>query len=293
MAAVLLVFCASYTIFGLVALLANSAALLELQHTKKKDTVLDTTWTSIFLANIISDLCFLASGCLFVYQCVYHEIPIESITVLIVLQFANRCATCISFLHVVFITVQRLASTTFSPLRFKCILTAKIANFISILIWIAGLAIVSMYHSIHTVDGNPDAPISKASFVIGAIMLLSYAWVFFFLANGASASKQFTNSIQTQSDDNNSNNMKMFLNSLGLTLLFIVFMIPCPKMVRSGRNDADVRILFTIFLIFKTVCDPSLYFYIVSSRFSEEDKTSAEEERQRLEEFPQKSIPFV
>jgi len=291
MAAVLLVFCASYTVLGLVALLANSAALLDLQRTKKENAVLDHTWTNIFSANIMSDMCFLASGSLFAYHTVSNQISNEYINFLILLQFSSRYASCISFLHVVFMAIQRLVSARFPTSRFKCILTTKLATFISILIWIAGFAIVSIYYFILANDGNPDAPISKSSFFTGAVMLLSYVWVFFYLANGGRVSKQFTNSIQTQTDDNN--NMKIFVNSLGLALLLIVFMIPCPKLVLSGRNDSEVRILFASFLTLKTVCDPSLYFYIVSSRVSEEGKMSAKEGQQRLEEFPQKSILFV
>ena len=255
MNAVVWVFCINYTACGLLGFAANSAVLVKLYQKRKESTVFNKTLASLSITNTISDICFLVSGCILIYYFVSNQISIESIQVFIVLQYINRYATCISFLHVVFITVQRFAAITF-PFRFKRVFTTKVVYIILILIWIAGLAIVSIYHFVFTVDGDPDAALSYSIVITGAIMLFSYAWIFYLLVKRGRMSKQLNTS--TRSD---ANNLKIFINSLGLTLLFFVCMFPSAILILSGSKGTKLRILFASFLVFKTVCDPLMYFF--------------------------------
>ena len=266
--AVVWVFCINYTACGLIGFAANSAVLVKLYQKRKENTVFNKTLASLSTTNTISDICFLVSGCMFIYHFVSNQISIENINILNVLQYVNRYATCISFLHVVFITVQRLAAITF-PFRFKRLFTTKVVYVIIILIWITGIAIVSIYHFALTVDGDPDAALSYSIVITGAIMFFSYAWIFYLLVKRGRVSKQLTNNNSTRSD---ANNLKIFVNSLGLTLLFFACMFPSAILILLGSKASKLRILFASFLVFKTVCDPLMYFFTTKCSFRQRRK---------------------
>ena len=260
--AIIWVFCINYTICGLFGLIANSALLLKLYRKRKESTVFNRTLASLSISNIISDICFLVSGCIFVYHFIFQKALVDKIIVY-VLENANRFAMCVSFSHIIFITIQRLAAISF-PFRFRRVFTTRVVCIILVLIWIEGFAAVSLYQFLLRVDRDPDKQLSLFTIIVGSIFLISYVWIFYRLLKRGRISKTLSESNHAHSDT--SNNI-LFINSLGLTLMFIVFMFPYAIFVLSGSTMSEIRMLFSSLLVFKTICDPLVYFFIARCKW--------------------------
>ena len=273
MANLIWVFCINYTIFGFIGFIANLIILLRLYRTRKENSIFNKTLASLSSANVASDICFIVTGGLFASHFMQHKTSMETNAALDVLQYANRYATCISFFHILFITVQRLAAISF-PFRFKRIFTTRVVCIILVFIWIAGVAIVSLYHFIFKISADPDIPMSLSIIVIGVVFLISYAWIFYRLLKSERLSRQLTNTRSNEIQSDTSNNVKIFINSFGITLLFVISMFPYAILVLSGSSQPKLRIIFSSFLVIKTICDPLAYFFIARCKFIQRRKES-------------------
>lgn len=256
------VLCVNYTICGFVGVIANSAVLLTIHRSRKENSAFKKTLASLSTSNLIASFCFSISGCIFAYHFVSQRISVNYSCVLIALQYSNRYATSVSFLHIVLITIQKLAAILF-PFHFKRIFTTKVTYVIIFLIWITGFAMISRYQLVVMTGGRPDYALSYSIIAIGVMLLISYSWIFHRLLKRESLSKQPTNYDKDQSYASNKSNT--FIDSIGLSLLSIFVMIPCivfVVFVLSGSTMSELYILFTSLLALKTICDPLVYLYI-------------------------------
>ena len=278
------VLCINYTTCGIFGFIANSAVLVKLYRKRKESTVFNKTLASLSISNIISDICFSVSGCIFAYYFLFQKKPVDKIDVVFVLQNTTRFAMCVSISHITFITIQRLAAISF-PFRFRRVFTTKVVCIILVLIWIGGFAIVSLYQFVFRIDRDPDAQLSLFIIIVGSILLVSYVWIFDRLLKRGRISKTLSESNRAHSD--NGNNIKLFINSLGLTLMFIVFMFPYAIFVLSGRTMDEIRMLFSSFLVFKTICDPLVYFFIAKCKWIRRREMAKEPANSEISAAPQ------
>ena len=263
------VFCINYTICGIVGFIANSTVLLTIHRKRKENSEFKKTLASLSASNLILDICFSISGCMFAYHLISQRISVDSVIILIGLQYTNRYATSVSVLHIVLITIQNLVAMSF-PFHFKRIFTRKAAHTIIFLIWITGFATIFRYQVAFKADGSPDIYLSYSIIAIGVVLLVSYAWIFHRLLKRGSLLKQRACYCSDQSYTSISSNTS--INSIGSCLLSTLIIIPFAVFVvfvLSGSTRPEFYILFRFLLAFKTICDPLVYFYIARCKLKE------------------------
>ena len=138
-------FCIYQITCGFFGFIANSAVLASFSRKRKEKSVFTKTYVSLSAANIVSDTCSTASGCVLVSHLNVKKVPEDNIRFLVVMQYVNRFATCVSFFLMIFITIQTLTAASL-PFQFKYIFTAKVVHIIIVSIWLAGVAIISSQH---------------------------------------------------------------------------------------------------------------------------------------------------
>ena len=266
------VVCLNFSVCGFAGLIANAAVLLKLYRTRKENTVFNKTLASLSVANIISDACFAVTGTMFAYQFSSKRINFKNFYVLLSLHYANRYATGIALSHIMFIAIQRLVAVLY-PFRFRRIFTTKVAWIIILLTWIVGPICTSLYHFVFKVRGDPDLPLSYSIIIIGTIIFFCYALILHLLIKRRRLSKRLTNNNEAQSDT--SYNFNIFFNSLGVTLLFILFTFPFAIFVLAGSSHDGLRVLFASFLAFKTITDPGVYFFVAKCNCDEKSQSNS------------------
>ena len=255
-------FCINQIICGIVGFIANSAVLVSIRRKRKESSFLSKTFASLSIANIISDICFIVSNLMFTYYFISQKISVEETRVLVVLQYANRFATCSSVFHIVFIAIQRFLAISIT-FQFERILSRKIAYIIIILIWIAALAPFSLFSWAFNTGKDLDIPFFYSTLLIGVILLLSYFWIWYLLVNRVRLQKQITNDNYNQANFDTSEHT--LLSSCVVTVLFLATMLPFVTFAMFILPDSTqhaLRILIGCLLVIKTLCDPLLYFYI-------------------------------
>ena len=105
-------FCIYQITCGFFGFIANSAVLASFSRKRKEKSVFTKTYVSLSAANIVSNACFMASGCAIVSHLSVKKVSEDNIRFLVVLQYVNRYATCVSFLLRIFITIQTVTAAS-------------------------------------------------------------------------------------------------------------------------------------------------------------------------------------
>ncbi len=168
-----------------------------------------------------------------------------------------------SFTHVVFIALQRLIAVTF-PLQAKRIITNYRCRLITTLLWIFSVLIAA-------VDLFQFGKVfSYIATVAGIAVVVIYTFICYKVKQSS-----FINH-QDQDSDRQTEN-RVLVNSLAVTVIFIVCFLPCSLSMIISRNSRS-SIVFDILLSMNPFLDSMVYFMsryysrraTASRRFQEE-----------------------
>ena len=256
---IVLEFSFNYAIFGFAGFIANAALLIMLFRARKSESLFNKTLASLAVANLISDVCFAVSGTLFTYQTLAKIWEFENMLILVRLQFANRAFIAVSLSHIVFIAVQRFVAVYF-PFRFKRIFTTKLTWMILVLIWALPLAATVLFHYVIRSDNDPDVPVAYSIILLGVILTICYTFILIRLIIQRKLTSAMT--INNNPTSDTKHKFKLFFNSIGVTFLFLILMLPFAISTLEADILGKWRMLFSSFIAIKTLVDPTVYFFI-------------------------------
>ena len=251
--------CLNYAIFGFTGVITNVALLVSLFRTRKDNPQFNKTLASLAVANVISDVFFATIGTMFSYGIKTGKLQLEQARSLLKLLFFNKGVLMIALSHVVFIAIQRFIAVHF-PIRFRRIFTANTTWFYISLTWFVATALflLSWFTGAKDVKAK-DRLVSYTIIIFGFILIVCYSWIIVSLRNQRRVSRQRRSNGHTASERKHS--MKLLLNSVGVTLSFL--MLVCPYAVSSlNGNENVLRFLLASLVPIRTVIDPLIYFFI-------------------------------
>ena len=242
----------SYALFGLGGFLVNIVMLIMLCRDKRSESTFNKTIASLGIANMLIGLIFSTAGFLMVSK-------YEDDLFLMALWYAKECVLSTSIFHLVFIAIQRLAAVLF-PLRFKQFFTPKMAAMLLVAVWIVStlfLVAIMLPISIANPDLPTFPPIAYATLLTGILLLMCYIAVLYRLLR----LKRFR-SESSNADQRSILSFRLFFNSFGVTLVFILLTFPFALSVIENNKLRHWSTLFATFFAVKTMADPIVYFFI-------------------------------
>ena len=249
----------NYAIFGIAGMIANATLLVALFRTRNEAPPYNKTLASLAIANFISDVFFATIGTMFSYDIKTGNLPFQQWEDTFELLFINKGIIIIALSHIVFIAIQRFIAVHF-PFRFRRIFTTKLTWFYISLTWLIAISIFLL--SWHIDSNNifaKDRLVSYTILVFVFTLIVCYTWILISLRIQRRVSRQLRSSNNATSDTEHS--MKLLLNSVGVTLLFLILV--CPYAISSLKGDNFImRYLLSSLVPVRTVIDPLVYFFI-------------------------------
>ena len=239
----------NYAMFGFIGVIANVALLVSLFRTRKDNPPFNKTLASLGVANFISGVFFAMTGTIFSYSNTTGKLKLEQERKYFKLLFFTKGIIMIALSHIVFIAMQRFIAVNF-PLHSRRLFTTKLTWLYISLTWLIAIAIFLLSW---LVDGKDvlekDRLVPYAILIFGFVLIVCYASILISL--------RFQNRISGHTR----HSMRLLLNSVGVTLLFLILV--CPYAISSLKgDDAYLRYLVSSLIPFRTVIDPLIYFFV-------------------------------
>eukprot|EP00795_Rhopilema_esculentum_P000469 gene469-10145_t len=242
----------SYALFGLGGFLVNIAMLIVLRRDKRSESTFNKTMASLGIANMLIGLIFSTAGFLMVSK-------YENDSFFMALWYVKECVLSVSIFHLVFIAIQRLTAVLF-PLRFKVLFTPKMAAILLVAVWIVSilfLVCVMLPITNANLDLPSFPPIAYATLLTGIVLLMCYIAMLYRLLH----LKRFRFE-SSNADQRSILSFRLFFNSFGVTLVFILLAFPFAVSVIENNKLRHWSTLFATFFAIKTMADPTVYFFI-------------------------------
>ena len=249
----------NYAIFGFAGMIANAALLVALFRIRKEKSPFNKTLASLAVANFISDVFFAINGTMFSYDITAGNYKFERWNNVSHLLSFNNGAIAVALSHIVFIAIQRFVAVHF-PLRFRRIFTTKLSSFYISLTWIAATALILIFWFVDAKNiVSKDILASYSILIFGFILIVCYTWILTTLRIRRRISRRLGRRDNATSDTFHC--LNLLLNSVGVTLLFLILV--CPYAISSLKGDNFIlRQLLSSLIPIRTVTDPMIYFFI-------------------------------
>ena len=247
----------NYTIFGFVGLFTNIALLVMLFRLRKETTPFTRTLISLAIANITSDVFFVTIGIVFALDSVKDTLDLREWSFFYNMVYINRGLVMIALSHVILIAIQRFVAVQF-PIRFKRVLTTRVILVMLCFCWLVPVAL-SLPAFFDVKENNEDRILSYCFLTFGFILIVCYSWILNTLRIQHRLSRTMRSS--NNSSSNKKQNLKLLLNSVGVTVLFITLVSPYAVSSLKGE-DTNRRYLLSSLIVVRTVVDPLVYFFV-------------------------------
>ena len=235
------------TIFAFAGSIVNLTLLVALWRERNKFSTL----SSLALANLASDVCFLASGVLFSYRYI-NNIPASTDKMIAEwLNFANnQVLASILFSHILIVGVQSILAAKF-PLVFKRVSTRQMTLCAIVIAWILPSTTLVNYH--------PSNAILYVILLIGAFFTIGFSFsihrMMKFERNQSNKARSMSNT-ESEKDDC----PPSFLEPV---CLFLSYAMPCVAFLDSIEKR-DVlgawQIDFSFLFVVKSIANPLTLF---------------------------------
>ena len=244
-----------YAIFGFLGFIVNSIQIVLMFCKREKKTVFDITLISLALSNATSTICFGALGTLFTYFIATLNFAEENFQTLNNMVYVSDYCVIISLLHITFIAIQRLFAVTL-PFRFKAIFTKLVTTVLLMMIWlVSGMMMLLEYFVIKYAQRK--IALACLIFTCGSSLAFIYSFVLYKVLKQRRAMQNVTSHAA-----NTDHSCKLLLNSIGVTVVFILLTFPYAASVLENDILFIYGDFFASFLAIKTSFDPTIYFFV-------------------------------
>ena len=247
----------NYAIFGFAGLITNMALLVMLFRIRNEKTPFNRTLASLAIANITSDVFFATVGIVFALDSVKETLDTSEWNFFFKMIYINRGFVMIALSHVTLIAIQRFVAVQF-PIHFKRVLTTRVIIIMLCLCWLIPIAL-SLPAFFDVKENNEDRILSYSFLAFGVVLIFCYTWILNTLRIQYRLSRTMRNS--NNSSLNKKQNLKLLLNSVGVTALFITLVSPY-AISSLNREDIDRRYQMSSLIVVRTVVDPLVYFFV-------------------------------
>ena len=247
----------NYAIFGFAGLITNMALLVVLFRIRNEKTPFTRTLASLAIANITSDVCFATFGIVFALDSVKDTLDFSEWSFFYNMIHINRGFVMIALSHVILIAIQRFVAVQF-PFHFKRVLTTRVILIMLCLCWLIPIALL-LPAFFDVKEYNEDRILSYSFLTLGFALVFCYTWILNTLRIQYRLSRTMRNI--NNSSSNKKQNLKLLLNSVGVTVLFITLVSPFAVSTLTGEDEIR-RYLLSSLIVVRTVVDPLVYFVV-------------------------------
>ena len=244
-----------YSIFGFIGFIVNSTQIVLMLCKREKKTVFDITLISLALSNVTSTICFGALGTLFTHVIATLNFTEKNFQTLNNMVYVSDYCVIISLFHIAFIAIQRLVAVTL-PFRFKAIFTKLVTAVLLMMIWsVSGVMMLLEYFVIKF--AKRKIALACQIFACGSSLTFIYSFVLYKVLKQRRAMQNVTSHAA-----NTCHGYKLLLNSIGVTVVFILLTFPYAASVVENDILFIYGDFFASFLAMKTSFDPAIYFFV-------------------------------